>query len=608
MRNVLVPNATIAEPQRPVSSALNTWTRLEPLPLTSDLQPSLQAAIADPLWMLGRQWQFLEFFGEDAGTPVEVRVEGEMRSLSRRRLGPLGGTAADVAARTGDLDSGAMPLEVMVEAEPPRATHHRLAVEAGMQLQRLLAVARQGALRDRFLFAYPLAVETGGDAGADRFGAQWLALAETRALDGRKLAAALAPLRGPDGVLNSLPPEPTIPADAAEKVLDVLRRWLAWYEAQIVDPPASPAWNPRRQEYAFAVSAQATGGETVLACDEYADGTLDWYAMRIVTTTLGTPGSPAAPRALAPRATLPTPVDYPGKPADRFWEFQDAAVHFGAISAGPTDLLRMLLMEFSLVYGSDWFVVPLRLPVGSLTRLTKLVVRDTFGVVTTIDDTRDIAGGAWSLFALSGPPSLSGQRVAPGFFLPPVLAEALDGAPIEELALFRDEMANMAWGVERQVQGVAGSAYERASEASRRAAAQQIDGPPVDAPLVYRLATPVPAHWLPLVPVPAEGSDPGTAPVIQLQRRALLRTEADGTRRAIHPRGLLLRSDPSKPVDSEPALRIEEEEVPREGAVVTRSFQYARWFDGRSLLWLGRSKTAGRGEGASGLRFDVIGS
>ena len=53
-------------------------------------------------------------------------------------------------------------------------------------------------------------------------------------------------------------------------------------------------------------------------------------------------------------------------------------------------------------------------------------------------------------------------------------------------------------------------------------------------------------------------------------------------------------------------LRLAEEEVPREGAMVERAFQHARWFDGRSLLWLGRCKVPGRGEGASGLRFDVL--
>lgn len=245
--------------------------------------------------------------------------------------------------------------------------------------------------------------------------------------------------------------------------------------------------------------------------------------------------------------------------------------------------------------------MPVRLPVGSLVRIATLAVRDTFGVVTPVARSRSPGGAPWSLFELSGDP--------PGrdwFLLAPTLAQPLGSEPIEEVALFRDEMANMTWGVERRVQGVSGDSYDRGSESSRRAAQQQVSGPPVDAQLVYRLATSVPEHWSPFVPVPAEGSDPGANPVIQLQRRALLRVETDGQRRAIHPRGLLLRSDPRLTPDAEAPLRIEEEEVPREGAIVERAFQFARWFDGRALLWLGRRKGVGRGEGASGLRFDVL--
>ena len=54
------------------------------------------------------------------------------------------------------------------------------------------------------------------------------------------------------------------------------------------------------------------------------------------------------------------------------------------------------------------------------------------------------------------------------------------------------------------------------------------------------------------------------------------------------------------------AYYIHEEEVPRAGVRVTRAFQRTRWYDGRVYTWLGRSKTVGRGEGASGLRFDQI--
>lgn len=274
-------------------------------------------------------------------------------------------------------------------------------------------------------------------------------------------------------------------------------------------------------------------------------------------------------------------------------------MHFGAIEAGPTDLARMLLVEFALIYGNDWFVVPVRLPVGSIFRATSFVVRDTFGVVTNVARSRNVDPTPWSVYEISG------KGVRDFFFLPPTLAQTIEGEPIEEVALFRDEMANIAWGVERTVQGASGDGYDRTAEASRRAAQQQVDGPPVDAQLIYRLATSVPEHWIPFVPVPAEGSNSGTNPVIQLQRRVLLRTETDGQRRAVHPKGVLLRSDPGQAPDAEPPLRIEEEEIPREGAIVERVFQFARWFDGRSLLWLGRRKRPGRGEGASGLRFDV---
>jgi hypothetical protein len=51
---------------------------------------------------------------------------------------------------------------------------------------------------------------------------------------------------------------------------------------------------------------------------------------------------------------------------------------------------------------------------------------------------------------------------------------------------------------------------------------------------------------------------------------------------------------------------LHEEEVPRSGAQVTRSWQYARWHDGSRHLWQARRKTSGRGEGSSGLRFDRL--
>ena len=51
---------------------------------------------------------------------------------------------------------------------------------------------------------------------------------------------------------------------------------------------------------------------------------------------------------------------------------------------------------------------------------------------------------------------------------------------------------------------------------------------------------------------------------------------------------------------------IAEEEIPRAGTTVGRSFQRARWLNGTTYLWIGRDRAAGKGEGWSNLRFDRI--
>jgi len=51
---------------------------------------------------------------------------------------------------------------------------------------------------------------------------------------------------------------------------------------------------------------------------------------------------------------------------------------------------------------------------------------------------------------------------------------------------------------------------------------------------------------------------------------------------------------------------VHEEEVPRSGTVVSRTWQRTRMEDGTVVTWLGRRKSNGRGEGASGLAFDRI--
>jgi hypothetical protein len=273
--------------------------------------------------------------------------------------------------------------------------------------------------------------------------------------------------------------------------------------------------------------------------------------------------------------------------------------------------------------------------VGSLTAVRTCEVRDTFGVVTVVPAARQVGrpDARWEMFSLApvpGAPDDLGNLL----FVPPTLpADSVEGAPLEETAFFRDEMANMAWAVERRVQGLAGDGYERRDE-GRPFGGQRLDVVPDDVSLVYRLMTPTPENWIPFVPIPAT-DDPGfdlSAFAIRLERRSLLRFPSPEEAApqlpetppffpppaappgspppgpevtVVQPRGVLLRSEPDADVAASPPLQIEDEEIPREGMVVRRSFQFARWLNGARITWLGRSKSAGRGEGSSGLRFDV---
>lgn len=85
---------------------------------------------------------------------------------------------------------------------------------------------------------------------------------------------------------------------------------------------------------------------------------------------------------------------------------------------------------------------------------------------------------------------------------------------------------------------------------------------------------------------------------MRLKRGGLPELGVDGIEGMLEPKGRLLEPGHE--------LLLRDEEVPREGARVTRSYQYARWIDGSTHLWIGRRKQPGRGEGSSGLQFDIL--
>src|SRR5690348_12036088 len=164
MATIQISGAVLAARTTPIVAALNVWSRLEPLPLSSDLGVALQASIADPCWFLARQYQFAEFQGEDAGSPIDVRVEGEIANLSRYLAGQID---ANAAKRASDYLSSDVPLEVQVEREPSRSTHMRFAIDAGAHWLRMLRFAGLANAAQAFRSAYPVTLPAPRDPDFD---------------------------------------------------------------------------------------------------------------------------------------------------------------------------------------------------------------------------------------------------------------------------------------------------------------------------------------------------------------------------------------------------------------------------------------------------------
>ncbi|MGZ8159472.1 MAG: beta/gamma crystallin-related protein [Methylobacter sp.] len=339
-----------------VMPSITSWMRLEPRSRNAEMNSGLQAKIYDPLWLLARQWQLGEFQGEDNGSPIIARWRAEGARLTRYHAGVVPGTGVVASS----YDGSRMPLETLVEREKIRPAKKqtarpeklRLAAESGQHFLRMLdqqPLSRD--YRDAFIRHYPfpaLTIEQRAKLDSDSL--NFIDLMAARVPDGRQLYAAFRSAGA--GKIVIAPALQVTSADLAE-VEKTARLWLQWFETLFSEPEAAnPSWLPERMEYAFSVGTRFSEVECVLTAQEYFEGHLDWHAFDVNTeVTLGAAADNAFTEIT--RTVIPAPISYSGMPALRFWEFEDAQVDFGAVDAGPTDLARMLLVEFALAYGND---------------------------------------------------------------------------------------------------------------------------------------------------------------------------------------------------------------------------------------------------------------
>jgi hypothetical protein len=219
--------------------------RLEPDPYQRDLARGWAAELADPAWMLGRQWQMGEHQGEDASSPVAVEISS--------RATPIGALAGQPG-----LDPATVPAQAIIESEP----HDWWTPGRRVRIGRLVAAAAP---------------------------AHGITLPSSTTLTGLPVPYQALNGTGPDG-------------RALWQQRSTLGLSDSWF-GQPGPPHEEPAdlWDPAELSY----TAQLPAGNTTLTISRHDGGDLDWYHAD-ATTPLSPPSQETAIRVTPGRLRYPS--------------------------------------------------------------------------------------------------------------------------------------------------------------------------------------------------------------------------------------------------------------------------------------------------------------
>ncbi|HET7543088.1 MAG TPA: hypothetical protein VFK05_24615 [Polyangiaceae bacterium] len=576
------------------------FSRLEPRPRDNDLNSSLAAKIRDPLWFLTRQWQLGKFQAEDAGSLAFIDYAGSRSGLPRWLKQGVE-TPIDQAA----------PLEAQTlrEAfEPDLSLRVELAQDFGDFL-----VTHAGSSAAVLIQAFhtsgqfELTLPTDSDLDPlDAATRRFLLVCAGRSLDGFTLYQLGLAIAAGGNVPSAVTTDPNAIAQIKAALADLVSRVaLVFGEVGSTDPSVGRSdpvtWQPGRLEYRLQVIAADPSGAGNATLDAHpdSDGEFDWFSFEVASKNAT--ASEAAPVPVQ-FSMIPGRVEFAGMPSPHFWNFEENTLAIPDLKAEVDDLIKIMVADFMVVHSNDWYVLPYLQPVGTLAKTDRIVVHDVFGKLTLVEraDAGSTAPGTnrWTMFSITDR-SLATEGLSNYFVLPPTSGAAMHlGSVLEDVRFGRDEMANMAWGIERVTLSPIGeqrSGRERAAEIDART---NLPAPaPTDNgyPLRYQMESAVPANWFPLFAIQPAPPNPS----IQLERGEVLRATSGGLS-AVPSLSAIL--NPSTLAGQD--YRIEEEEVPRAGLRVARVVYRARWVDGSTHLWTQRRRSVGAGESQSGLQFD----
>lgn len=628
--------------------------RLEARPRSREFNRSLRAEIRDPAWMLARQWQMKEFKAEDRGSPAYAEVD--MAQLAINQL--VFSDEVPVA-----YDRKQCPLEAAVEAQPV-PVGKGVSLQMGQHWRQLMRTLLPDKLefytalfQRNFKFKSVLVEPTTADSkvahAQERTTTEvheLLQVAGTRAIDGYALYLAL--LQKDFLQLKSVTTNPkdfksiiiTIPlyqnllslpgfdktgVDLNDQVTinllnKLCQQFILTFHRLYFNNSAVPSWSVKDMAYEFSLLTE-TGAQVPVALTSagHTGGDLHWYSVDQSSAANRTSSATKTPSIV--KRFLPTEIQFPGSPNARWWEFEDRRVDFGALTGDPSDFGRMLLQEFMFLYQNDWFSLPFEVPVGMYCMVNSLTVTDVFNTTYHLqpagagqlkepeepDNPKfiDNDAGRWRLFDQT---NLNIADSPPDLFVPPTVIAPLVGKPIEQVGFRREEATNLVWAVEQTIsngfaRGMDGhGAAARVTEYLRSGSRSS---PSADKTRYrYQLASLVAENWIPFVP-----SLDTTTGIYYLEQARIKRLISDSTNSGsqppdsanpydiwIEPRTSLLQLFPKAP------YKIHEHEIPPAGILIDSAFRRARWFNGRTVLWFGRSTGTAPAGGSSGLTFDQL--
>src|SRR5437870_3558833 len=215
------------------------WNRLEGRPRTEQFDRALRAEVRDALWFLTRQWQFGEFKGEDAGSPVEVRTAVRVDPIQHYAVHGQGAVAFE----------NSIPLEAHVERE---TILFSLTIQAEVSRyfwQLAAGVASPPTIRGLYVKAYPLSADSvaGYHDEDTRHAMQW---ASSRVFDARTLMKEVAS-GAHETRVDAFAGISTSDRAILNKAGGDLRDWFLAQFSQPTDA-SDDAWNTRFLEYQFS--------------------------------------------------------------------------------------------------------------------------------------------------------------------------------------------------------------------------------------------------------------------------------------------------------------------------------------------------------------------